>query len=110
LSEQRKLNEFKLKSVEWYNGRNVERYVLSHEEAFYLCQRGMLHVSSKDSTNLSIDQLWSIFRDTTELYTCQDFAVRMAVYSYYRQQEWIVRSGLLYGCDFGIQSNLSSTL
>jgi tRNA-splicing endonuclease subunit Sen2 len=85
----------------------AEDYILSPEEAFYLCATGRLKIwRDLESGYLSLIQLWNhfstgsddCFEDYEEL--APRFPIRFAVYHYYRSKKWVVRPGLKYGADF----------
>lgn len=83
-----------------------EEYILSSEEAFYLCTVDRLRIMTHESEYLTLKELWDYFSkgsdagfdDFKEL--SPRFPIRFAVYNYYRKKKWVVRQGLKYGADF----------
>nr|KAJ3420725.1 tRNA splicing endonuclease subunit sen2 [Polyrhizophydium stewartii] len=84
-----------------------EVYRLMLEEAVFLaCAVGCLRVHQE--TALSRDELWRRCREirrqqsaATETRRPLDFALKYAAYHYYRSRGWVVKSGHLFGADFG---------
>jgi tRNA-splicing endonuclease subunit Sen2 len=84
-----------------------EDYILSPEEAFYLCAIDRLKIfRGPGSSYQTLTQLWDYFSmksdDTFDDYEelAPRFPIRFAVYHYYRYKKWVVRPGLKYGADF----------
>ena len=102
---------------------DLEEYQLMPEETFFLSQAvDVLQVISEESdgSNGSNDihnayTLWNTFcnqsmmnsnlkdptlKDIPNHYLIQHFAIRYAVYHYYRSKGWIVRCGVKFGTDY----------
>jgi tRNA-splicing endonuclease subunit Sen2 len=90
------------KDIEWYQDEvNVEKFVLAPEEAFFLLLNGSLDVY-QNGKKLRRNQAYDIFRTGTQSdCNVSEFGVRFAVYKFYRDKGWIVKSGILYGGDYG---------
>ena len=110
LAEQRQIESFNGSKCEWYNDRlDREVYILMPEEAFYLYCHHNAQMKSGNGFVGSIQELWDLF--CSKFYTGDNqsctFVARYAVYSYYKDKGWIVKSGLQFGGDFcNLVSNL----
>jgi tRNA-intron lyase len=78
------------------NIQMVENLILSPQEALYLHQFRVIDVHYKDEI-LSDSDLWNLF---CTFQGFDYFVSRYVCYVYYKQQGWIVKSGIKYGCDY----------
>ncbi|KAI8897236.1 tRNA intron endonuclease [Globomyces pollinis-pini] len=105
LADQRKITDFQT-CTNYDDWRNVfssekdEQYILKPEEAFFLSYALNCLDVYQDGKMLSFAQQWSYYRNLSREVPKQEFAVRYAVYHYYRSKGWVVRSGILFGTDY----------
>ncbi|KAK5667274.1 translational activator of GCN4 [Batrachochytrium dendrobatidis] len=83
-----------------------EMYILMMEEAVYLvvCDQKLLQVRGSQGNILTIQDLWQqcrLARQSKATLDASEFAIQFAVYRYYQSQGWIVKSGHLFGADYG---------
>jgi tRNA-intron lyase len=99
LSEQRQLTSFNPEIVDWFKD-NIDReeYVLMPVEVLYLYRLGKAIVYENEHC-LSRIELWEVCCHYPQ------FPVQFKIYEHYRRNDWIVRSGILYGCDFVLYPN-----
>jgi tRNA-intron lyase len=71
--------------------------LLFDEEAFYLFSNGFLKVTNPDGSIVTSLQLWSKFLEKNE-----KFPLKYKVYSFFRDQGYVVKTGVHYGIDFAV--------
>ncbi|MEM2739872.1 MAG: tRNA-intron lyase [Candidatus Bathyarchaeia archaeon] len=80
-----------------YGRLENERLTLSPVEALYLVSEGRIEVLDERDSNLSVDQLLSIF-----LSYDPDIWIKYLVYRDLRSKGYIVKEGVGFGCDFRV--------
>ena len=71
--------------------------LLFDEEAFYLYSNGFLKVTNPDGSIVTSLQIWSKFLEKNE-----KFPLKYKVYSFFRDQGYVVKTGVHYGIDFAV--------
>lgn len=88
----------KLQSLEILSGQKKNSvYYLQLEEAFFLLHTlECLEIKNEDGKIFNEDDCWRVFSSLKP-----HFPFLYAAYHYYRSKEWVVKSGIQYGGDFG---------
>ena len=71
--------------------------LLFDEEAFYLFSNGYLKVTNPDGSIVTSLQIWSKFLEKND-----KFPLKYKVYSFFRDQGYVVKTGVHYGIDFAV--------
>jgi tRNA-intron lyase len=71
--------------------------LLFDEEAFYLFANGYLKVTNPDGSIVTAMQIWSKFLEKNA-----KFPLKYKVYSFFRDQGYVVKTGVHYGIDFAV--------
>lgn len=71
--------------------------LLFDEEAFYLFANGYLKVTNSDGSIVTSMQIWSKFLEKNA-----KFPLKYKVYSFFRDQGYVVKTGVHYGIDFAV--------
>uniref|UniRef100_A0A0N5BRZ4 tRNA-intron lyase n=1 Tax=Strongyloides papillosus TaxID=174720 RepID=A0A0N5BRZ4_STREA len=80
---------------------NCQNLYLSFVEAFYLAYSlELLTIYCSEKDKLTIDQFWKICVDFND-----KFLVDYAVYKFFKDRYWVVRSGLNFGCKYILYKN-----
>ncbi len=75
--------------------------ILFDEEAFFLFRLGILELQHEDGTSVTEQELWGKFLDKNN-----NFALKYKVYSYFRERNYVVKTGIHYGLDYAIYRTL----
>ena len=77
--------------------------ILFDEEAFYLFKMKLLELQHEDGTVVTLQELWNQFMEKNP-----NFPVKYKVYSHFRDQHFVVRTGIHYGLDYAVYRTLPS--
>jgi tRNA-intron lyase len=75
--------------------------LLFDEEAFYLFINNHLTLKLSDGSDVTTEQLWSKFIEKNS-----KFPIKYKVYSFFRDQGFVVKTGVHYGLDYAVYRTL----
>ena len=77
--------------------------ILFDEEAFYLHRMGLLELQHSNGTTVTQQVLWERFCEKNT-----NFPHKFRVYAYFRDQNFVVKTGIHYGLDYAVYRTLPS--
>ena len=77
--------------------------ILFDEEAFFLFKLKILELQHEDGTTVTLQELWEKFCEKN-----QKFPLKYKVYSHFREQDFVVKTGVHYGLDYAVYRTLPS--
>lgn len=75
--------------------------ILFDEEAFYLFRIKLLELQHEDGSTVTLQDLWDKFLEKN-----RNFPAKYKVYLYFREQNFVVKTGVHYGLDYAVYRTL----